>query len=89
MLTGKWSFIPVNASLYVSPKKPRPSPTIYDIHGHKLELVDSAKYLGVTIQKPSTGTPISKTLVKSSDGNRSHFQDRRLLVTHRSWHLLG
>ena len=69
-------FHPSKCQLLCVTNKHKPSPTSYDIHGHKLELVDSAKYLGVTIQKPSTGTPISKTLVKSSDGNRSHFQDR-------------
>ena len=36
--------------------KRKPFPTSYDIHGHKLEVVDSAKYLGVTIHK--TGTHI-------------------------------
>lgn len=30
-------------------KKPKSSPTIYDIHEHKLEIVDSDKCLGVTI----------------------------------------
>jgi hypothetical protein len=34
--TGKWSSIPASVS---------------DIHGHKLEEVESTKYLGVTIQK--------------------------------------
>jgi hypothetical protein len=29
--------------------KRKPSPTSYDIHGHKLRLVDAAKYLGITI----------------------------------------
>ena len=37
--------------MYVVTNKRKPSPTSYDIHGHKLELVDSAKYLGVTIHK--------------------------------------
>jgi hypothetical protein len=44
----KHQFSPINN---FGIKHPFPNRTIdYDIHGHKLEEVESAKYLGVTIQ---------------------------------------
>jgi hypothetical protein len=44
-------FHPSKCQILRVTNKRKPSPTSYDIHGHKLEIVDSAKYLEVTIHK--------------------------------------
>jgi hypothetical protein len=44
-------FHPSKCQLLRATNKRKPSPTSYDIHGHRFEIVDSAKYLGVAIYK--------------------------------------
>jgi len=44
-------FHPSKCQLLHVVNKRKPSPNSYDIHGHKLEIVDAAKYVGVTIHK--------------------------------------
>ena len=44
-------FHPSKCQLLRITNKRKPFARDYDIHGHKLEEVESAKYLGVTIQK--------------------------------------
>ena len=92
-LTGKWSFIPVNASLYVSPKKPRPSPTIYDIHEHKLEIVDSDQCLRVTIHTTINWNTHIESIAKKATRPGSLFKEtcntvrkeQRVYATQRYW----
>jgi hypothetical protein len=44
-------FHPSKCQLLHVVNKRKPSPTSYDIHGHKLEIVEAAKYVGVTFHK--------------------------------------
>jgi hypothetical protein len=59
--------------LHVTNKR-KPSPTSYDIHGHKLELVDSAKYLGVTIHKTINWNTHIENISKKTNSTRAFIQ---------------
>jgi hypothetical protein len=68
-------FHPSKCQLLRVINKRKPSPTSYDIHGHKLELVDSAKYLGVTIHKTiNWNTHIENMISKKANSTRAFIQ---------------
>ena len=69
--TWQMSFNPIKCVvLRISTKKKKVLPTQYELHGHTLEVVDSSKYLGVTIKDDlSWGTRIQNTVSKA---NRTH-----------------
>jgi hypothetical protein len=71
-LTGKWSFILVNASFYVLPTNV--SSTSYDMQGHTLALGDSAKYLGVTINKIINWNTHIESITKKVNSTRAFIQ---------------
>ena len=62
------SFNPIKwVALRISTKKKKVLPTQYELHGHTLEVVDSSKYLGVTIKDDlSWGTHIQNTVSKAN-----------------------
>ena len=72
--TGKWSSIPTSVSFYVSPTKRKPFARDYDIHGRKLEEVELAKYLGVTIQKNLSWNIHIDQITKKANSTRAFIQ---------------
>ena len=72
--TGKWSSIPTSVSFYVSPTKRNPFARDYDIHGRKLEEVELAKYLGVTIQKNLSWNIHIDQITKKANSTRAFIQ---------------
>ena len=66
--TWQMSFNPIKCVvLRISTKKKKVLPTQYELYGHTLEVVDSSKYLGVTIKDDlSWGTHIQNTVSKAN-----------------------
>ena len=59
------SFNPIKCVVLRISTKKMVLPTQYELHGHTLEVVDSSKYLGVTIKDDlSWGTQIQNTVSK-------------------------
>jgi hypothetical protein len=67
-------FHPSKCQLLRVINKRKPSPTSYYIHGHKLELVDSAKYLGVTIHKTINWNTHIENISKKTNSTRAFIQ---------------
>ena len=86
-LTGKWSFIPVNASFYVSPKN------LDHLHEHKLEIVDSDQCLRVTIHTTINWNTHIESITKKATRPGSLFKEtcntvhkeQRMYATQRYW----
>ena len=67
-------FHPIKCQLLHVTNKRRPMASIYNIRGHNLELVDSAKYLGVTIHKTLQWNEYIDTITKKANSTRAFIQ---------------
>ena len=65
--TWQMSFNPIKCVVLRISLKKKVLPTQYELHGHTLEVVDSSKYLDVTIKDElSWGTRIQNTVSKAN-----------------------
>ena len=82
-------FHPSKFQLLRITNKHKSSPTSYDIHGHKLELVDSAKYLSITIHKTINWNTHIENISKKANSTRAFIQrnpvhkEQKLYATQR------
>ena len=67
-------FHPSKCQLLRVTNKRRPMASIYNIRGHNLEVVDSAKYLGVTIHKSLRWNEHIDTITKKANATRAFIQ---------------
>ena len=68
-------FHPSKCQLLRVTKKPRPSPTIYDIHEHKLEIVESDQCLRVTIHTTINWNTHIESITKKATRPGSLFKE--------------
>ena len=67
-------FHPSKCQLLRVTNKRKPSTTSYDIHGHKLELVDSTQCLGVTVHKTINWNTHIENISKKANSTRAFVQ---------------
>ena len=67
-------FHPSKCQLLRVTNKRKPIATQYNIHGHNLEEVDSAKYLGVTIHKTISWNTHIEQITKKANTTRAFIQ---------------
>jgi hypothetical protein len=76
-------FHPSKCQLLRVTNKRKPSPTSYHVHGHKLELVDSAKYLGVVIHKTINWNTHIENISRKANSTRAFIQRNLQHYPHR------
>jgi len=77
-------FHPSKCQLLRVTKKCKPSPTSYYIPGHKLELVDSDKYLAIAIHKTINWNTHIENITKKTKSTRTFIQRNLQLCPQRT-----